>query len=86
MKFQIGDMVREGTHVGTVTDVGTVLGCEHRRVVGRAMTHLSWPCHRLTDHAPTTNRSDPGSRTTQNTAELHKHSCPRHDSNLRHRL
>ena len=25
MKFQIGDKVREGTHVGTVTDVGTVL-------------------------------------------------------------
>jgi hypothetical protein len=25
MKFQVGDKVREGTHVGTVTDVGTVL-------------------------------------------------------------
>ena len=25
MKFQIGDKVREGWHVGTVTDVGTVL-------------------------------------------------------------
>jgi hypothetical protein len=25
MKFQIGDKVREGSHVGTVTDVGTVL-------------------------------------------------------------
>lgn len=25
MQFQIGDMVREGMHVGTVTDVGTVL-------------------------------------------------------------
>jgi hypothetical protein len=25
VKFQIGDRVREGTHVGTVTDVGTVL-------------------------------------------------------------
>jgi hypothetical protein len=25
VRFQIGDKVREGTHVGTVTDVGTVL-------------------------------------------------------------
>jgi small-conductance mechanosensitive channel len=25
MKFQIGDLVRAGTHTGTVTDVGTVL-------------------------------------------------------------
>ena len=25
MKLQVGDKVREGTHVGTVTDVGTVL-------------------------------------------------------------
>ena len=25
MEFQIGDRVREGTHVGTVIDVGTVL-------------------------------------------------------------
>ena len=25
MKFQIGDRVQEGTRVGTVTDVGTVL-------------------------------------------------------------
>jgi hypothetical protein len=25
MNFQIGDKVREGSHVGTVTDVGTVL-------------------------------------------------------------
>ena len=25
MRFCIGDEVREGTHVGTVTDVGTVL-------------------------------------------------------------
>jgi hypothetical protein len=25
MNFQIGDKVREGMHVGTVTDVGTVL-------------------------------------------------------------
>lgn len=25
MKFQIGDEVQVGTHVGTVTDVGTVL-------------------------------------------------------------
>jgi hypothetical protein len=25
MTFQIGDKVREGLHVGTVTDVGTVL-------------------------------------------------------------
>jgi small-conductance mechanosensitive channel len=25
MKFKVGDTVREGTHVGTVTDVGTVL-------------------------------------------------------------
>ena len=25
VKFQIGDNVREGLHVGTVTDVGTVL-------------------------------------------------------------
>ena len=25
MTFQIGDRVREGTHIGTVTDVGTVL-------------------------------------------------------------
>jgi small-conductance mechanosensitive channel len=25
MTFQIGDRVREGTHTGTVTDVGTVL-------------------------------------------------------------
>lgn len=25
MTFQIGDKVREGSHVGTVTDVGTVL-------------------------------------------------------------
>ncbi|MGZ5379705.1 MAG: mechanosensitive ion channel domain-containing protein [Mycobacterium sp.] len=25
MRFQVGDRVREGMHVGTVTDVGTVL-------------------------------------------------------------
>jgi small-conductance mechanosensitive channel len=25
MTFQIGDKVREGSHVGTVTDVGTML-------------------------------------------------------------
>ena len=25
MRFQIGDKVREGSHVGIVTDVGTVL-------------------------------------------------------------
>jgi hypothetical protein len=25
MQLQIGDTVRDGTHVGTVTDVGTVL-------------------------------------------------------------
>ena len=25
MRFQVGDRVREGTHIGTVTDVGTVL-------------------------------------------------------------
>ena len=25
MRFQIGDRVREGTRVGTITDVGTVL-------------------------------------------------------------
>lgn len=25
MKFQLGDRVRDGMHVGTVTDVGTVL-------------------------------------------------------------
>lgn len=25
MQFQIGDTVRDGTYVGTVTDVGTVL-------------------------------------------------------------
>jgi hypothetical protein len=25
MRFQVGDRVREGTRVGTVTDVGTVL-------------------------------------------------------------
>lgn len=25
MKFQVGDRVRHGAHVGTVTDVGTVL-------------------------------------------------------------
>jgi len=25
VKFQIGDRVRDGMHVGTVTDVGTVL-------------------------------------------------------------
>jgi hypothetical protein len=25
MRFSIGDEVREGTHVGTVTDVGTML-------------------------------------------------------------
>lgn len=25
MKFQLGDRVRDGVHVGTVTDVGTIL-------------------------------------------------------------
>jgi hypothetical protein len=41
MKFQIGDEVRDGMHVGTVTDVGTVL-IQVKTTEGRLRVVCPW--------------------------------------------
>lgn len=41
MAFQIGDQVREGTHIGIVTDVGTVL-IQVRTTEGRFRVVCPW--------------------------------------------
>jgi hypothetical protein len=41
MRFQIGDRVREGTHIGTVTDVGTVL-IQVKTTEGRSRVFCPW--------------------------------------------
>jgi hypothetical protein len=41
VKFQIGDEVRDGMHVGTVTDVGTVL-IQVKTAEGRLRVLCPW--------------------------------------------
>lgn len=61
MKFQIGDMVREGTHVGTVTDVGTVL-VQVKTIEGTSRVVCPWELVRIRaphdGSAPTSRRSE----------------------------
>lgn len=46
MRFCIGDEVREGTHVGTVTDVGTVL-IQVKTTVGTSRMVCPWELVRV---------------------------------------
>jgi small-conductance mechanosensitive channel len=48
VKFQIGDNVREGIHVGTVTDVGTVL-IQVKTTDGRLRVVCPWELVKPTD-------------------------------------
>jgi small-conductance mechanosensitive channel len=48
VKFQIGDNVREGIHVGTVTDVGTVL-IQVKTTDGRLRVVCPWELVTPTD-------------------------------------
>ena len=48
VKFQIGDNVREGMHVGTVTDVGTVL-IQVKTTDGRLRVVCPWELVRTRD-------------------------------------
>jgi hypothetical protein len=48
MEFQIGDNVREGMHVGTVTDVGTVL-IQVKTTDGRLRVVCPWELVRTRD-------------------------------------
>jgi hypothetical protein len=41
MNFQVGDTVREGMHVGTVTDVGTLL-IQVKTSEGRSRIACPW--------------------------------------------
>jgi hypothetical protein len=48
VEFQIGDDVREGMHVGTVTDVGTVL-IQVKTTDGRLRVVCPWELVRTRD-------------------------------------
>ena len=48
VEFQIGDNVREGMHVGTVTDVGTVL-IQVKTTDGRLRVVCPWELVRTRD-------------------------------------
>ena len=48
VEFQIGDDVREGMHVGTVTDVGTVL-IQVKTTDGRLRVVCPWELVRTQD-------------------------------------
>jgi small-conductance mechanosensitive channel len=48
VEFQIGDNVREGMHVGTVTDVGTVL-IQVKTTDGRLRVVCPWELVRTQD-------------------------------------
>ena len=48
VEFQIGDNVREGMHVGTVTDVGTVL-IQVKTTDGRLRVVCPWELLRTRD-------------------------------------
>jgi small-conductance mechanosensitive channel len=48
VEFQIGDNVREGMHVGTVTDVGTVL-VQVKTTDGRLRVVCPWELVRTRD-------------------------------------
>ena len=48
VEFQIGDNVREGMHVGTVTDVGTVL-VQVKTTDGRLRVVCPWELVRTGD-------------------------------------
>ena len=50
MQFCIGDKVREGFHIGTVTDVGTVL-IRVQTATGVSRMVCPWDLVRLTDTA-----------------------------------
>jgi hypothetical protein len=60
MKFQIGDRVREGTHIGTATDVGTVL-VQVKTNEGTSRVVCPWEIEHVrdahTDVSPTHRRS-----------------------------
>jgi hypothetical protein len=46
MQFRVGDKVREGLHVGTVTDVGTVL-VQVRTSIGASRMVCPWELVRV---------------------------------------
>ena len=48
MRFEIGDEVREGMRIGTVTDVGTVL-IQLRTVEGASRVVCPWELVKITD-------------------------------------
>jgi hypothetical protein len=50
MQFCIGDKVREGLHIGTVTDVGTVL-IKVQTATGVSRMVCPWDLVRLTETA-----------------------------------
>jgi hypothetical protein len=50
MHFRIGDKVREGLHIGTVTDVGTLL-IRVQTATGVSRMACPWDLVRLTDAA-----------------------------------
>lgn len=49
MQFRIGDKVREGPHVGTVTDVGTML-IHVKTTAGTSRMVCPWELVRLRAH------------------------------------
>jgi hypothetical protein len=49
VRFQVGDRVREGTHVGTVTDVGTVL-IQLKTNEGTSRVACPWELVKLRPH------------------------------------
>jgi Mechanosensitive ion channel len=64
VEFQIGDNVREGIHVGTVTDVGTVL-IEVKTTDGRLRVVCPWelvPIRSYTMKSPPTRRQNETSK------------------------
>jgi hypothetical protein len=76
MKFQIGDKVREGSHVGTVTDVGTVL-IQVKTSEGTSRVVCPWelvPVRHSRDGmgsnlTPAMKHQDPGDRSAKRTRD-----------------
>ena len=76
MRFQIGDKVREGSHVGTVTDVGTVL-IQVKTSEGTSRVVCPWelvpvrPSHdgMGSNLTPAMKHQDPGDRSAKRTRD-----------------
>ena len=76
MKFQIGDKVREGMHVGTVTDVGTVL-IQVKTNEGTSRVVCPWELVRIKaphkGSIPTSRQSETRSRRNRGTKRTRNH-------------